>query len=51
MKIVITIECEDDNDFDWLKGRLLQTVKGEIEEQDEQVVLEGKVEVTQELTD
>lgn len=46
MKLVITIDCEDDSDATWLRDRIVPRVEEAVEDQKEEGRLDGDVHVS-----
>lgn len=48
-KIIVTVDCADDSDFDWLKGRVESAVEEVVADQREAGKLDGEVDVSMEV--
>ncbi len=51
MKLVITVDCDDPSDAEWLRNKIVPLVEEGVEDQKEEGRLDDKVDVSWDLVD
>jgi hypothetical protein len=49
--LVITVECDDPTDLDWLRHRCVAAVEDQVDTAEEEKRLDGKVDVSWDIED